>query len=450
MSFDIEIGTKCNNSCIFCSAARRESDFSTEQALQLIKEHGADGGVLCITGGEPTVRQDFLQIISTAVNAGYNYTLLQSNGRAFADPELAKEVVNLGFINFLISVHGVDAEMHDAHTQVAGSFEQTMRGIGNLLQHGADVSTLTVITKINCHSLEKITEMLISTGISIPVFAFPMLVGKIHDNFDAVVPRYEEMGPHLIKSFELIEKNDPELSWTTNVQDVPFCFLKGRERYANEINYAETSTICFNSGDGATAKNTDSNNGVFYLDNEIENRIQNKKKPPSCEQCIYYQPCEGIQQAYIDCFGISEFAPVTSPDTPAGIKEQSLTLRGDIVPVLDASCQFNGRNFGGFLIKNERLIVVTKRGRQALKLFTGEHTLSEIHELCGADILSFLFSLRERNVLDFSDEKGTLQDSRISELQNHITQKNSTEIPDGPFELPLYIPWHKSYKVSLI
>ncbi|MCL5773666.1 MAG: radical SAM protein [Firmicutes bacterium] len=100
MGFDLEVGTACNNNCIFCSAASRTSDFSTEQVLKLLKEHGAEGGVLCITGGEPTIRPDFLQIISTATTAGYNNILLQSNGRAFADPELAKKVVSLGFTTF--------------------------------------------------------------------------------------------------------------------------------------------------------------------------------------------------------------------------------------------------------------------------------------------------------------------------------------------------------------
>ncbi|MCL5773673.1 MAG: hypothetical protein M1536_04765, partial [Firmicutes bacterium] len=285
-------------------------------------------------------------------------------------------------------------------------------------------------------------------GTNAPVYAFPMAVGRTSGNVDTVMPCYEEAAPYLIESFKLIEKKFQKRAWVTSVQDVPFCFLKGMERYIHEINYAETTTICSSQQNESIEQEMKPGGDAFYLENEIEHRLQKKTKLPSCRECIYFLPCEGVQKEYIEHYGANEFVPVTSHDSSVKIKENLLTFEGSLVPVIDTLCRFNGRDFGGFLIKNEILIAVTKRGRQALRLLTGEYTLSEISELFGSGILPFIVSLKERGVLKLRNTK-TIPQGSMRNLLNQITMKSLTGSIGEAFELPLYIPWHESYQVTL-
>ncbi|MCL5773674.1 MAG: radical SAM protein [Firmicutes bacterium] len=455
MGFDLEVGTACNNKCLFCSAAFRTfADFSTEQILKFLQDRaGSDGDFLCITGGEPTIRPDFPKIISNAVKSGYDYILLQSNGRTFADAEFTKKALDLGLKEFLISVHGADASVHDALTQVPGSFEQTIQGIKNIIRLGGSVSTLTVITIKNFRQLADITKIMLDIGADPPVFAFPMLVGRATGNFNVLVPRYVDTAPYLIESLEIIRQRNPSRAYDSSVQDVPFCFLKGMERYVHEVNYAEMRSIYYHK-DPVEIKESRSTQDSCKRDNEVSQRLQKKTKLPSCRECIYFLPCEGVQKEYIEHYGANEFVPVTSHDSSIDIKMRSVTFPGSMVPVLIGTSQFNGRDFGGFLINIEEnpdkdLIVVTNRGRHALSLLFGDFTLSGIQKIGGDEILSFVLSLKERGLLSFFETKIPL-DNTLLNLKNQITSRILTSRQEGLLELPLYIPWRESYQVTLI
>jgi MoaA/NifB/PqqE/SkfB family radical SAM enzyme len=430
---DLEVGTTCNNECRFCSAAGTPGrfDLSFEKIAESLRERpDRNDSFLIITGGEPTIRPDLMEIISTASSSGFTEILLQTNGRRLRDPDYAGGLARAAGLRLLISIHGHTPEIHDESTKVPGSFRETLEGISNALRLGIDVSTLTVITRSNFSSLPDMTLFLMKMGIKTINFAFPMICGRTEANFKEVVPSYSESAPFVHRAFALIER-DASMK-TPSIQDWPFCFARGLEKYVNEINYPERPLIYVTGS---------------YVD-EITERLKLKTKNPSCAGCIYFEICEGFQTGYARQMGTGEFVPVKERNEEAAVKDVVLGISGSSYPVLNEECWFNGRAFGGFLILTDGADVVplTAKGRGLISFLDGLHPVSEIRSLFGEKSLTFMLYLNSRGFISMQQEP--FHPPYIEDLKRAILPSGG-RMPvaghvwdeDGDFELPLYNPW---------
>lgn len=427
---DLEVGTACNNACIFCSAAGtpRRRDLLFSQIVESLQNRPSQNDTfLTITGGEPTIRQDILEIISTASGCGFREILLQTNGRRLKDPEFTRALSLNEGLRLLISFHGHTPEIHEAATTIPGSFNETVEGMANALKAGLEVSTLTVITKANYRYLPEITSTLIEKGIRTLNFAFPMVCGRTEANFTDAVPSYTEAAPFVHEAFAIIERSSS--TETPSIQDWPYCFAKGIEQYANEKNYPEETLIYVD--------------GVYV--NEISERLKGKIKNSSCERCIYYQPCEGFQLAYSKQMGTDEFVPVTEQNTLVKFKDINLEISGSSYPALSEECWFAGRDFGGFLVNHDegKMVPMTNKGRYFLTFLTGESPASKIRSLFGDEGISFLLSLQQRGYVSL--HQAVARPPHIEALKQTIRlpagREFASHFDDERFELPLYNPW---------
>ncbi|MCD7819715.1 MAG: radical SAM protein, partial [Lachnospiraceae bacterium] len=97
---DIKVGYACNNKCIHCVianqkiAAQKKYSYinrTTKECLQIIQDSKDNGyNDIVITGGEPTIRKDFFEILEFAKSLGMSI-YLQTNGRMFMNEEFAKK-----------------------------------------------------------------------------------------------------------------------------------------------------------------------------------------------------------------------------------------------------------------------------------------------------------------------------------------------------------------------
>jgi MoaA/NifB/PqqE/SkfB family radical SAM enzyme len=146
----------CNNNCFFCNAAgRKQSAYESFEKiitkLRVLKHKKT----AIIRGLEPALRKDILKIIKE-VKKRAQYLILESNGRIFYYEDYCKLLLGAGIDEFRIYVTG-DKDSHNATTQ--GSFEQTITGITNLKNLGANVVLLYQITKDNYYRLPNIVEL---------------------------------------------------------------------------------------------------------------------------------------------------------------------------------------------------------------------------------------------------------------------------------------------------
>lgn len=304
---DLKLGYGCNNNCIHCvvsdqrAAARLKrgnEDRSTAECKKELLDSLSRGiKQVTFTGGEPTIRPDFLKLLEFAENRGF-YITLQSNGRMFSYPPLAKAASrHVG--RFVIALHGPCAEIHDRTTRMKGSYYQTALGIKNLVSAGSFVLGKIVITRLNYRRLKETAGQLMLLGAAGVNIAFPHANGAAGSNFDAVVPRYCGVMPYVRGVIRFVEKRNLSrgVPFSLELEAIPLCLLAGREKYASDFNNA--------AGQYSELKQLD-----IAPKDWRKARKEIKRKFPFCAGCRYNALCEGVWAEYPQRRGAGEFGPV--------------------------------------------------------------------------------------------------------------------------------------------
>jgi radical SAM protein with 4Fe4S-binding SPASM domain len=165
LSAGIEISDRCNEVCVHCYQEQGlKGEMTTEQLCAVIDQL-ADLGVLLLTlsGGEATLRRDFLQIIEHARSKGFALRLF-TNGLTMTR-ELAQALARHAVQNVEISVYSTRAEVHDFVTGVRGSFERTIAGVRNLVEAGVAVTIKTPVLSVNEHETAAYAEFARELGV---------------------------------------------------------------------------------------------------------------------------------------------------------------------------------------------------------------------------------------------------------------------------------------------
>ena len=139
---------RCNLSCIHCYTSRFKGceELPKQRVFSMIEEM-ADAGIehLAITGGEPLVRQDILDILEYAYNVGVN-TSLTTNATL-----LNRKVIN-ALRRFDIYVYvGVDGGTKEVHERIRGdgTWGRLNKSLDALRAAGVSFSTIFTITSEN-------------------------------------------------------------------------------------------------------------------------------------------------------------------------------------------------------------------------------------------------------------------------------------------------------------
>jgi radical SAM protein with 4Fe4S-binding SPASM domain len=145
----IEVSDRCNEVCLHCYQVQgQKGEMSTEQLKSVLDELARMGVlILTISGGEATLRHDFIELLEHMRKLGFAVRLF-TNGLTMTR-ELALEMKRLAVHVVEISLYSHRAEVHDVVTGVKGSFERTVAGIRHLAELGVDVHVKTPLMRIN-------------------------------------------------------------------------------------------------------------------------------------------------------------------------------------------------------------------------------------------------------------------------------------------------------------
>lgn len=161
---DLNITNRCNigcKHCLFSAGPDRRDDLP----FNFIKNILVDGEKLGakevhISGGEPTLRDDFLDILQIAHDLGY-FVRLQTNLFSLAEEKIPKLLKYTDEV--LTSVDGLE-KSHDS-IRKRGSFQRTINNIQKLLQNKLRVVVITAVQRKNLKDIPQLVDLLIRTGV---------------------------------------------------------------------------------------------------------------------------------------------------------------------------------------------------------------------------------------------------------------------------------------------
>jgi len=176
--YSLELTPVCNNKCTGCGNPNtgsrlgfRNNPLNLGSWKSILDAIQAPDIFLKITGGEPTLHPQFIEIISEIALRKIPFVLF-TNGRWPSSKNILSLLKSIpDFRGMLISLHGSSAKTHEYFTGVAGSWRQATEQIRIACEQGLNVSTSTVIMRQNIGELEQIASLSRRLGASNAVFA---------------------------------------------------------------------------------------------------------------------------------------------------------------------------------------------------------------------------------------------------------------------------------------
>ena len=139
----------CNQKCLHCYAAGQPMGETTELTTEewktaLEKLRSANIPQVTFTGGEPTLRDDLVELVEAAQ---WFVTRLNTNGRRLS-PQLCKALYDASLDSVQVTLYAADAATHNALVGAPG-FDDTVQGIRNAVEAGLIVSINTPLCSLN-------------------------------------------------------------------------------------------------------------------------------------------------------------------------------------------------------------------------------------------------------------------------------------------------------------
>ena len=198
----LEVTPRCNVRCVHCYMGDFRSGDPTLRELSLEEIRGlvdqiTEAGCmdLLLTGGEPFVRPDMLDIYDYTREKGLIVTIF-TNGTLLS-PRIADHLAELPPFGMEITLYGASAETYERVTGIPGSYERCLRGIDLLLDRGIPLKLKTMLLTLNAHEIESMRAFATSRGLP---FRFDPLVNGAHDSSRA--PLSYRVDPRVVIEIE--------------------------------------------------------------------------------------------------------------------------------------------------------------------------------------------------------------------------------------------------------
>ncbi len=158
---------RCNLACRHCYTNSYDRDFAgeltTAQAFGVLDDLKTAGvRVLMLSGGEPLLRPDTLEIAARAKALGF-FTGLSSNGTHIGAHNIAA-IAAVGFDYLGVSLDGLGAT-NDEFRRTAGAFERALTGLRLARDVGIKVGVRTCLTQQTAKDLPAMLRFLDDEGI---------------------------------------------------------------------------------------------------------------------------------------------------------------------------------------------------------------------------------------------------------------------------------------------
>lgn len=200
----LNLTKRCNLKCSHCyldattKAGGGHDELTTEESIRLIDQIAQvnRGCLLVITGGEPLVRPDILDIAQHAVSQGF-MVVFGTNGMLI-DDAMAKRLVDIGVMGVGISIDSLDKHKHDHFRGVHGAWDEAVAGIEACKRNGLQFQIHFSAQPMNYKELPDVIEWSHELGARVVNIFFMVCTGRGEELTDITPEQYEEVLNYLI------------------------------------------------------------------------------------------------------------------------------------------------------------------------------------------------------------------------------------------------------------
>lgn len=305
---DLALTYRCNNSCGHCYVARDSSkidEYDIDNIKRIIDKLWEIGiPHIALTGGEPTMRDDLLEIIDYGQSKGPVMGII-TNGRKFNDKEFVQEAIRKGLDYAQITLESHNKEIHDKMVGVKGAFEETVEAIKNFEEEDIFFMTNTTLCQHNIDSIEETIKFL--HELNVKTFACNGIIyaGKGKE-FEDAIPE-DQLSKTLMRIDYLARKLGMRFIWYSPTQ---YCVLNPIELGLGpkRCSAANISIAIEPNGDVLPCQSYFETVGNILEDgwddiwhSPLFEKIRNHEFiEPKCNDCELLQVCGGGCPLYIE------------------------------------------------------------------------------------------------------------------------------------------------------
>ena len=158
-----EVTRACAYACIHCRAEaqpkRDPRELTTDEGFRLIDELVDVGRpILIVTGGDPMMRPDLLDLIRYAAGRGLRVAL-SPTATKLVTLERLREARDAGVARIQMSLDGSRPEVQDAFRGRPGSFQRTLEILDDIRSAGISLQVGTTVSRYNVDDLDAIARV---------------------------------------------------------------------------------------------------------------------------------------------------------------------------------------------------------------------------------------------------------------------------------------------------
>lgn len=226
----------CNLECVHCYAdaeiRKFRNELTTAEAETMIRDLAAmNVPALLISGGEPFVRPDILELAELAMSLGVRVTF-STNG-TLIDAKRAERIAKIGVAYVGISIDGGE-ERHDHFRGKKGAFRDAVRGIRHCRDAGIRVGVRFTVTKENVGEIDSIFNLVEEEGIG-RLCLYHLVYSGRGAYLAGIDLEVHEKRALMLKLMDRVEgwnreERPIEVMTVDNHADAPFLYLRLRDR----------------------------------------------------------------------------------------------------------------------------------------------------------------------------------------------------------------------------
>lgn len=179
-TLELTLLSECNSKCVMCYAAnikRKEDRYLSVSEYADIWRQAQRLGVFSaiLSGGEPTLRKDLLEIIS--VLDPHNSIIGMTTNASLLTPEYLRALKQAGLNTLHLSLDGLSPEVNDPIRGMPGHFDMVMAAIDNAKTAGIHVFLSTVVSHGALDKMREIVQFADAKQIGV-VFSLACISGN--------------------------------------------------------------------------------------------------------------------------------------------------------------------------------------------------------------------------------------------------------------------------------